>query len=252
MMLPSRPSLRIKTTRRPKRPALDKLQPHQFWQTLDPPGTHAAPAGGYGDVYPVSLPDGRQLLLPIRVLPGDGRQAVASLIINQASFAVEDALVAAMAALATGYQADIIVGVPTLGLGLAEGVARKLGHPRMVPLGSSRKFWYRDELSEPLSSITTPQATKRVFIDPRMLPLLEGRRAIVVDDVVSSGRSAAAVLRLLAAAQCRPVAVVVAMLQTGRWRTHLGAIDPTWPSLVQGVMSSPLFVLNAGGNWRPA
>src|SRR5579872_6754941 len=38
------------------------------------------------------VPDGRHLLLPIRVLPGDGARAVASLITNQASFRVLDAI----------------------------------------------------------------------------------------------------------------------------------------------------------------
>ena len=76
------------------------LAPHQFWQSIEPAGTHLAAArDGWVDGYPATLPDGRQLLLPIRVLPGDGTTAVASLIINQASFAVEDALAAAMAEL---------------------------------------------------------------------------------------------------------------------------------------------------------
>jgi hypothetical protein len=74
-----------------ERPAVT-LAPHQFWQTLDPPQTHSMmPATGFSEFYPAQLPDGRQLRLPIRVLPGNGESAVASLIINQASFKVEDA-----------------------------------------------------------------------------------------------------------------------------------------------------------------
>ena len=68
-------------------------------------------------------------------------------------------------------------------------VAAQLGHARYVPLGTSRKFWYREELSVPLSSITTPEQPKRLYVDPRMLPLLEGRRVALIDDVVSSGAS---------------------------------------------------------------
>ena len=76
------------------------LAPHQFWQTIDAPGAHNDGAqAGWLDGFPAALPDGRQLLLPIRVLPGDGSAAVASLIINQASFAVEDGLSAVMAAM---------------------------------------------------------------------------------------------------------------------------------------------------------
>ena len=61
------------------------LAPHQFWQDIAPAGTYdTAPAEGFVDSYPAQLVDGRQLLLPIRVLPGDGSRAVASMIVNQA------------------------------------------------------------------------------------------------------------------------------------------------------------------------
>ena len=74
-----------------------------------------------------------------------------------------------------------------------------------------------------------------------MLPLLEGRRVLVVDDVVSSGRSAAAVLRLLEKAGIRPVGIAVAMEQGARWR-DLVRIE------VRGVLRTPLLrVVEAGG-----
>ncbi|MDT9150886.1 hypothetical protein RSW37_24460, partial [Escherichia coli] len=65
------------------------LAPHQFWQEIHAPGTFAdGIAEGFADLYPATLPDGRQVALPIRVLPGGDDRAVASLIVNQASFAV--------------------------------------------------------------------------------------------------------------------------------------------------------------------
>lgn len=103
------------------------LLPHQFWQVLDPPGTHASAPDGWIDFYPASLPGGQQLPLPIRILPGDGNSAVASLIINQASFAVEDALAAAMTKLLAEYDPELVVGVPTLGLPLAGNVGHAPG-----------------------------------------------------------------------------------------------------------------------------
>jgi adenine/guanine phosphoribosyltransferase-like PRPP-binding protein len=161
---------------------------HEFWQDLHPPGTFPdSPCTVHRGAYPSALPDGRQILLPIRILPRDGSQAVASLIVNQASFAVQDALADAMAAIWRDAGAEVVIGVPMLGLPLADALARRLGHERMVPLGTSRKFWYEERLSEPLKSITTPGGGKDIYLDPRMLPLLEGRRVLVVDDVVSSG-----------------------------------------------------------------
>ena len=209
---------------------------HDVWQTLHPPGTFPdAPGTVHRGTYPATLPDGRQILLPIRILPGDGTRAVASLIVNQASFAVEDALADAMAALWRDAGAEVVVGVPTLGLPLANALARRLGHARMVPLGTSRKFWYDDRLSEPLKSITTPGGGKSIYLDPRMLPLLDGRRVLLVDDVVSSGSSLAAVLRLLDKAGVRPAGIAVAMEQGQRWR---GALPD--PDRVRGVLRTPL------------
>lgn len=229
------------------------LAPHAFWQEIYPPGTFPDdPADGFRDLCPARLPDGRQIALPIRTLPGNGSRAVASLIVNQASFAVEDALSDAMARALRPLDVDMVIGVPTLGLPLANAVARRLGHPRMVALGTSRKFWYEDGLSEPMSSITSPDQVKRLYLDPRMLPLLRGRRVAVVDDVVSSGASMRAVLALLAKAEVQPVALVFAMLQTERWRPVLEAIDPALPGKVHGAIRTPLLARREDGGWTPA
>lgn len=223
--------------------------PHQFWQTIEPAQTHdIAPATGWVDGYPAVLPDRSQLLLPIRVLPGDGTTAVASLIINQASFVVEDAISAAMSDLLRPHRPDVIIGVPTLGLPLANNVARRLGHSRMVALGTSRKFWYRDELSAPMSSITSPLHQKTIFLDPRSLPLLENRRIAVVDDVISSGTSMAAVLHLLDRAGIAPVAIAAAMLQGTHWHQPLAL----WRDRTLAPLASPRLQLTSGGRWKPA
>lgn len=202
---------------------------------------------GFADSYPAQFPDGRQLLLPIRVLPGDGTTAVASLIINQAGFAVEDALAAALTQVVLRFTPDMVIGVPTLGLPLAANVARRLGHARMVALGTSRKFWYRDELSEPMSSITSPGHAKSIFIDPRMLPLLKGKRVALIDDVISSGSSLAAVLRLLGKAGIEPVVIGAAMLQGTQWQEPLAL----WHKRIVGAIHSPMLERAETGNWRP-
>ena len=220
--------------------------PHTFWQMIGEP-VAVDPAAGFDHMFPARFPDERCLPLPIRVLPGDGRSAVASLIVNQASFAVADALADAMATLAQAHTPEVIVAVPTLGLGLAEAVARRLGHTRLVPLGTSRKFWYQDELSEPLKSITTPGGGKTLFVDPRMIPLLADRRIVVIDDVVSSGASMRTVLRLLDKAGVRPAAVVVAMLQSAKWRALAAETNVT----IEGVLRTPRLALHDDGRWRP-
>ena len=153
-----------------------------YWQSLTPAAParfRTEPPFRYG--YPVRLPCGRCLVLPLRRLPGSG-EAVASLIVNQASHEVAAALAGHMAELARSLDAGCIAGLPTLGLGLAAAVAERLGHTRHVPLGYSRKLWYDEALSEPVSSITSPEPGKRLYLDPNLLSLLRGRRVVLVDD----------------------------------------------------------------------
>lgn len=226
------------------------LPPHEFWQQIYPAGTHATDQeAGFKNEYPALLPDGQQILLPIRILPGDGNSAVASLIVNQASFKVFDALVDAMVERVRPFKPEIVVGVPTLGLTLAHALAMRLGHQRMVALGTSRKFWYEDSFSEPISSITTPDQAKRIYLDPRMFPVLEGRRVLLVDDVVSTGSSSGAVLRLLAKAGLAPVAFAVAMTQGMRWQTPLSQLAPALA--VAAAIATPRLALSSDGRWRP-
>jgi adenine/guanine phosphoribosyltransferase-like PRPP-binding protein len=201
--------------------------PENFWQEILPPD--AVTEGG----YPARFPDGRILILPIRPLP-DGKRALASLIINQASFCVVEALAAALAQELAAFAPEIIVGLPTLGLTLSSAVAQKLGHTRYVPLGNSAKFWYRPELSVPLSSVTTPGQQKRLYIDPRLLPLLQGRRIALIDDVISSGGSMLAGIALLELCGVKPVALGAAMLQSELWRERLAGWN------IASVLHSPI------------
>ncbi len=201
------------------------MKPEDFWQEILP-----APIEGG---YPARFDDGRVLMLPVRPLP-DAKRALASLIINQASFQVVEALAADLAGKLQKYMPEIIVGLPTLGLTLAAAVARHLGHARYIPLGNSEKFWYRAELSVPVSSITTPDQVKRLYIDPRMLPLLAAKRVALVDDVISSGVSMCAGIALLQACGVQPVALGTAMLQSERWQERLAAWD------IASVLRSPI------------
>lgn len=227
---------------------MDDMVPHDFWQELHLPGSFPTD-GDFTSFYVAALEDGRQLRLPIRVL-ADGEHALASLIINQASFAVLDALAEQLAAKIRRFDIEIVAGLPTLGLTLAAAVAQKLGHARYVPFGTSRKFWYRDDLSVALSSITTPEQQKRLYIDPRMLPLLDGRRIALIDDVISSGASIVSGLQLLAACGIEPVAIGAAMLQSDRWRERLGSQGVQWLDRTVGVFSTPILERTAEGRWR--
>jgi adenine/guanine phosphoribosyltransferase-like PRPP-binding protein len=60
---------------------------------------------------------------------------------------------------------------------------------RYVALGYSRKFWFDDKLCTNLSSITSPDIVKKVYLDPALLPLVKDQRVLIVDDAISSGVS---------------------------------------------------------------
>lgn len=192
------------------------------------------------------MPDGSRLELPLRDM---GDFAVAGLIANQASFVVLDRLAEWVAAAAAAYAAEIVVGLPTLGHTVGSAVARALGHTNWVAPSTTRKRWYDDAASVPLASITSPATganrARRMWLDPRLLDRLRGRRVALVDDVVSTGTSAAAGLALLRGVGVEPVALLVAMVQGNRWTARWDNVVP-----VVGAFSTPLFHRRDNG-WTP-
>lgn len=220
-----------------------------YWQAIVTEAELARPPRPpYASSYPARLPDGRYLVLPLRGMPSQPDRCVASLIANQASIAVVEQLALHMAQAARAYAFDVIVGLPTLGLAFAPLVAKALGHSRFVPLGYSRKYWYREELSEPVSSITTPGKGKLLYADPNQLPLITGKRLLVVDDAVSSGTTMVSGLRLLERCGAEIAAVAVAMRQGTQWQEKLRRADGTRIPVV-GAYDCPRMVRRADGWW---
>jgi adenine/guanine phosphoribosyltransferase-like PRPP-binding protein len=215
----------------------------EYWQQFLPAATGEADAEMI-DFYDAPMPDGSRLRLPLRDL---GDIAVAGMIANQASFDVAGTIATWMTQSVTPLAPDIVVGLPTLGHVYAGAVAWALGHPNWVALGTTRKLWYDDELSVPLSSITSPQAGRRLWLDPRLLPRLQNRRVLLVDDVISTGASARAGIDLLAEVGITQLAVCVAMAQGNRWQAGWPADIP-----VIAAFATPLFArTNAGWSVLP-
>jgi adenine/guanine phosphoribosyltransferase-like PRPP-binding protein len=217
------------------------LEHGAYWQDFAPlPPALPGERRLWRTSYPAPMPDGSALWLPLRDL---GETAVAGLIANQTSFTVQDRLIAWLAERAAPLEAEIVVGLPTLGHAVAPGLARALGHRRWAAAGYSRKLWYEERLSVSIASITTPDS-RRLWLDPRVRGWLEGRRVLLVDDVLSTGRSIRAGLALLDAAGIRPVGVAALMVQTRRWQAGW---DPAIP--VVSAFATPLFHRTADGHW---
>ncbi|MFT8245028.1 phosphoribosyltransferase [Roseomonas sp. BN140053] len=209
------------------------------WQAFSAAAEDPGPP--YADTVWAAMPDGSRLRLPLRDY---GEIAVGGFIANQASFAVARRVAGWMAEAARPLGAEVVCGLPTLGHVFAPLVAEALGHPNWVAAGYSRKRWYEDALSVPMSSSTSP-GERRLWLDPRMLGRLEGRRVLLVDDVISTGTSALAGLGLLRAAGVVPVALCVGMAQGDRWRAGWPAAVP-----VRAAFATPL-LRRAEGGWVP-
>lgn len=206
-------------------------------------------AGLFRDRYPVRLVDGSTLELPLRQLPG-AQQAIALLMTNQTPFAVETAMVRILVPLARTFEPEAIVGVPTLGLDYARLVAGELGLADYVALGFSRKFWYDERLSERATSVTSPGVSKTLYLDPALLGRVAGKRIVLMDDVMNTGGTAAAAIRLLARVGAKTEGLVVGLTEGNAWRQVLAAIAPEWPARVKAAGHIPMF-RRCVGLWEP-
>ncbi|MCE2574782.1 phosphoribosyltransferase [Komagataeibacter sp. FNDCR2] len=199
--------------------------------------------------YPARLKDGSALILPLRPLP-DGDRAIALLMSNQTDFAVEREIIRLLTDTARELAPEVIVGVPTMGLAYARPVAENLGFDSYVALGHSRKFWYDEELSEPLTSSTSPDRSKRLYLDPALVERVRGKRVLIVDDVLNTGRTAAVATRLMHKVQAEVTGIMAVLTEGWAWQAELGKVGQDTPGLVHALGHIPLFERGAGG-WYP-
>lgn len=203
----------------------------------------------YSESYSVRLTDGSVLQLPLRALPG-GEIAIALLMSNQTSFAVEHEIIRLLTDLVRQLAPEAIVGVPTMGLAYARPVAQNIGLDDYVALGHSCKFWYDEELSEQLVSSTSPLHNKRLYLDPALVSRVRGRRVVVMDDVINTGQTVGAAIRLLGRAGADIVGVVAPLTEGWSWYEALHEIAPDIPALVHTVGHIPMFRRGEQG-WSP-
>jgi adenine phosphoribosyltransferase len=83
---------------------------------------------------------------------------------------------------------------------------------------------------------------QRLLLDRRAIPLLAGKRVVVVDDVVATGSSLAATLKLARQAGAEIVGIGVILTEAHDWRGVLGADA----NLVVGLGHIPQFKIENG------
>ncbi|WP_024512682.1 phosphoribosyltransferase family protein [Bradyrhizobium sp. ARR65] len=146
-----------------------------------------------------------------------------------------------LAARLAATKPDIIVGAATLGIPVAIEVSRHLGLDQYVIVQKSPKIHLGDALVEHVTSVTSA-GSQRLLLDRRAVPLLKGRRVVVVDDVVATGSSLAATLRLVRQAGADVVGIGVILTEGHDWRKVLG-VDA---ALVTSLGHIPQFLVTNG------
>jgi adenine phosphoribosyltransferase len=111
---------------------------------------------------------------------------------------------------------DVIVCSESKAVGMAQVVVEYFGQDRYVVLRKGVKNYMprhpRAPMVEEVVSITTAGAQSLV-LDPLDWPLLEGRRVLLIDDVIATGGTVKAACRLLERAGARVAATAAVLLK---------------------------------------
>ena len=153
---------------------------------------------------------------------------------------------AELARLLAPARPECVASVATLGIPVAVEVTRALGLDDYLILQKTAKIHLRDARREPVESITS-SGTQLLLLDRRRIPAVRGRRVAFVDDVISTGASCAAALRLLEAAGADIVAIGALLTEGDAWRPALGPRA----GLVRALGTIPQYEPDPDGGWRP-
>jgi adenine phosphoribosyltransferase len=134
------------------------------------------------------------------------------------------------------FDVEVVATVATMGIPVALEVTRALGLDQYVVLHKTPKIHLSDAESEPVRSITTA-VDQRLLFDRQRIATVAGRRVAIVDDVVSTGASTGAALRLLRRVGADVVAVGTLVTEANLWRQSLGEDS----ALVHALGAIPVF-----------
>ena len=150
---------------------------------------------------------------------------------------------AELAAILRPHDVEIVATVATMGIPLAVEVTRHLGLDQYVILHKTPKIHLADAVTETVRSITT-DGEQRLLFDRARIKDVEGHRVAIVDDVISTGASTGAALRLLRRIGANVVAIGTLVTEASVWRTALG--DDA--AMVQALGAIPVFRPDGSGN----
>ena len=140
------------------------------------------------------------------------------------------------------YEVDIVATVATMGIPLVVEVTRHLGLDQYIILHKTPKIHLADAVSEPVRSITT-DAEQRLLFDRARIKDVKGKRVAIVDDVISTGASTGAALRLLRGVGADIVIIGTLVTEASLWRDALGPDA----KMVRALGSIPVFRPDGSG-----
>ena len=91
---------------------------------------------------------------------------------------------------------DYIITAESKGIPLAYEMARQIGAEKWFLARKGVKLYMRDVMSVEVRSITTDHVQK-LYIDGADVQMIQGKRILIVDDVISTGESLAALEELV-------------------------------------------------------
>ena len=94
------------------------------------------------------------------------------------------------------YEPEVILTAESKGLQLAHCIARELGHKFYAVSRKSKKLYMQDCIETTAKSITTA-GEQTYYLSRHDVELMKGKRVAIVDDVISTGGSLAALEELV-------------------------------------------------------
>jgi adenine/guanine phosphoribosyltransferase-like PRPP-binding protein len=178
------------------------------------------------------------------IIPMNEELAIALLITVDLGLAFCERAGKELAALLADLDIEVVASVATMGIPIAIEASRALGIDEYVILHKTPKIHLSDAVAEPVRSITTA-SPQRLLFDRERIPAVVGRRVALIDDVISTGSSIGAALRLLRGVGANPVAIGSIVTEGSAWRRTLG--DDA--ALVRTLGALPLFQPSGDGEY---
>jgi adenine phosphoribosyltransferase len=118
------------------------------------------------------------------------------------------------------YRPQVFITAEAKAIALTQELARDAGHDRYVVLRKSRKSYMNNPACFRGESITSGK--QEYWIEEDDLDYLAGREVIVVDDVISSGKTAQTFLEVTAHSRSRVSCFCCALTEGTEWKELKG------------------------------